>query len=163
MVADVRCPSHVLPAFTMCTLLMLAPSPSCGLSLLVFLHLPLPSIHCRLPHHLFCGWGFSYFLISCINEFAFSIPLSRICFFMISRKKRNAVFFKILFSFFIQQVLISYLFYTYECIYVNPNLPIHPTTTTRQPLLSPLGVHTFVLYICVSISALQTGSSVPFF
>ena len=31
------------------------------------------------------------------------------------------------------------------------------------PLLSPLGVHTFVLYICVSISALQTGSSVPFF
>ena len=32
-----------------------------------------------------------------------------------------------------------------------------------HPHLSPLGVHTFVLYICVSISALQTGSSVPFF
>ena len=29
--------------------------------------------------------------------------------------------------------------------------------------LPPLGVHTFVFYICVSISALQTGSSVPFF
>ena len=29
------------------------------------------------------------------------------------------------------------------------------------PPLSPPGVHTFVLYICVSISALQTGSSVP--
>ena len=28
----------------------------------------------------------------------------------------------------IQQVLISYLFYTYWCIYVNSNLPIHPTT-----------------------------------
>ena len=28
--------------------------------------------------------------------------------------------------------------------------------------LSPLGVHMFVLFICVSISALQTGSSVPF-
>ena len=27
----------------------------------------------------------------------------------------------------IQQVLISYLFYTYYCIHVNPNLPIHPT------------------------------------
>ena len=27
----------------------------------------------------------------------------------------------------IQQVLISYLFYTYQCIYVNPNLPIHHT------------------------------------
>ena len=63
---------------------------------------------------------------------------------------------------FIQQVLISYLFYTYQCIHVNPKLPIHPTTTTHHPL-SPLGVHTFVLYICVSISALQTGSSVPFF
>ena len=32
-----------------------------------------------------------------------------------------------------------------------------------HPWLSPLHVHTFVLYICVSISALQTGSSVPFF
>ena len=31
------------------------------------------------------------------------------------------------------------------------------------PPLSPLGVHTFVLYICVSTSALQTGSSVLFF
>ena len=57
----------------------------------------------------------------------------------------------------IQQILISYLFYTYQCIYVNPNLPVHPIP------LSPLGVHTFVIYICVSISALQTGSSVPFF
>ena len=60
--------------------------------------------------------------------------------------------------FFIQQVLISYLFYTYYFVYVNPNLPIHPT-----PPSPPLGVHTFVLCICVSISALQTGSSVPFF
>ena len=36
-------------------------------------------------------------------------------------------------------------------------------SSSHHPLLSPLGVHTFVLYICVSISALQTGSSVPFF
>ena len=57
----------------------------------------------------------------------------------------------------------SYVFYTYLCIHVNPNLPIHPTTTTTTPPLSTLGVHTFVLYICVSISAFQTGSSVPFF
>ena len=67
--------------------------------------------------------------------------------------------------FFIQQVLITYLFYTYQCIHVNPNLLIHPTTTTppTPPPFSPLGVHMFVLYICVSISALQTDSSVPFF
>ena len=57
----------------------------------------------------------------------------------------------------IQQVLISYLFYTQQGIYVNPNLPIYPTPLSR------LGIHTFVLYFCVSISALQTGSSVPFF
>ena len=68
----------------------------------------------------------------------------------------------ILFIFFIQQVLISRPFYTHQCIHVNPNLPIHPTTTHPPPRLSPLGVHTFVLYICVSISALQTGSCVPF-
>ena len=35
----------------------------------------------------------------------------------------------ILFIFFIQQFLISYPFYTYQCIYVNPNLPVHPTAT----------------------------------
>ena len=57
----------------------------------------------------------------------------------------------------------SYLFYTHQCIRVNPNLPIHPTIAPATLPLSPLGVHTFVLYICVSISALQTGSSVPFF
>ena len=65
--------------------------------------------------------------------------------------------------FFIQQVLISYQFYTHQCIHVNPNCLIHHTTTTTPPPLSPFGVHTLVLYICVSISALQTSSSVPFF
>ena len=34
-------------------------------------------------------------------------------------------------------------------IYINPDLPIPPTPSF------PLGIHTFVLYICVSISALQ--------
>ena len=41
--------------------------------------------------------------------------------------------------FFIQQVLISHPFYTHQCIHVNPNLPIHPTTTTiTRCCLSPL-------------------------
>ena len=65
--------------------------------------------------------------------------------------------------FFIQRVLISHQFYTHQCIHVNPNRPIQHTTTPICLLLSPLGVHMFLLYICVSISALQTGSSVPFF
>ena len=38
---------------------------------------------------------------------------------------------------FIQQVLISHLLYTYQCIHVNPNLPVHPTTTT-PPYFPPL-------------------------
>ena len=89
-------------------------------------------------------------------------------FSFISRRVRNCFLFFVFFKFyfiylFIRQVLISHQFYTHQCIHVNPNLPIHPTTTTLPLPLSPLGVHTFVLYICVSISALQTGSSVPFF
>ena len=38
-----------------------------------------------------------------------------------------------IYLFFIQQVLISYLFYAYQCIYVVPNLPVHPTTATLTP------------------------------
>ena len=47
----------------------------------------------------------------------------------------------------------------YTCQSQSPNSSHHH----QRPPLSPLGVHTFVLYICVSIFALQTGSSVPFF
>ena len=60
----------------------------------------------------------------------------------------------ILFILFIQQVLISHQFYTHQYIHVNPNGPIHHTTIPTYPRLSPLDVHTFVLYICVSIYAL---------
>ena len=57
----------------------------------------------------------------------------------------------------VPQVPTSYLFYAWQCIYVKPNLPIHPI------LPFPHCVHTSVLYICISIPALQIGSSVPFF
>ena len=59
--------------------------------------------------------------------------------------------------------LISHQFYTHHCIHVNPNCPIQHTTIPTPLQFSPLGVHTFVLYVCVSTSALQPGSSVPFF
>ena len=42
-------------------------------------------------------------------------------------------------------------------IYVSPNLPVPPTPP------STLGVHMFVLYVCVCVSALHIRSSVPFF
>ena len=53
--------------------------------------------------------------------------------------------------------LLVYLFYTQQCIYVNLNPPIHSN------LLFLLGIHTFVLYICVSISALPIRSYLTFF
>ena len=40
-----------------------------------------------------------------------------------------------------------------QCIYVNPNLPIH----------TPLGIHMLILYIYVSISALQIRPSISSF
>ena len=40
--------------------------------------------------------------------------------------------------FFIQQVLISHPFYAHQCIHVNPNLPIHHTTTTSPHCFPPL-------------------------
>ena len=35
----------------------------------------------------------------------------------------------------VQSVLISYLFYTQQCIYVNPNLPMHPSHPSPLPLI----------------------------
>ena len=58
----------------------------------------------------------------------------------------------------LQQVL-SYLCDTqyYIYIYVSPTLAIHHTP------FSCLGNHNFVLYICVSVSALHISSSLTFF
>ena len=50
----------------------------------------------------------------------------------------------------------SFLFYTWQCIYVNASLPSHPT-------LAFLHVHMPLLYVCLSIPAWQISSSVPFF
>ena len=43
----------------------------------------------------------------------------------------------------------------YMCQFQSPN--------SSHPTYLPFGVHTFVLYVCVSISALQIRSSIPFF
>ena len=55
-------------------------------------------------------------------------------------------------------LLTSSLFYTWECVYVNPILPVCLTL----PFLPPR-VHMSVVYFCISNPALQTGSSVPSF
>ena len=46
----------------------------------------------------------------------------------------------------VQQILISYLFYIQQCVYVSPNLPIYPS-----PLFPP-GKHKFIFCICDSLS-----------
>ena len=48
-------------------------------------------------------------------------------------------------------------------ISVYMSIPISQFIPPLLAPLSPFGFHTFVLYICVAISALQTSSSVPFF
>ena len=57
------------------------------------------------------------------------------------------------------QLSILYIF-VYTCQSQSPSSSHHHHPSL---LLYPLGVHTFVLYICVSISALLISSSVPFF
>ena len=56
----------------------------------------------------------------------------------------------------VQQVLISYLFYTQQFVYVNTSLPIHPT----PPI--PPNNHKFIFYICNSISVLLISSFIAF-
>ena len=53
------------------------------------------------------------------------------------------------FIFFMQQVLISYLFYTYECIYVNPNLPVIPPPPPPAPSFPPWCPYVCSLHLCL--------------
>ena len=50
-----------------------------------------------------------------------------------------------------------HLFYIWKCIGFHATVSIHPT------LSLPLCVHKSVLYVCVSIAALQIGSLAPYF
>ena len=90
-----------------------------------------------------------------------------------------AIFFSVFFLVLFYSIFLSFDFYFTYFIYsrfllvinfihisVYMSIPISQFITPPPPpppRLSPLRVHTFVLYICVSISSLQTGSSVPFF
>ena len=56
----------------------------------------------------------------------------------------------------IQHLPTSYLCYTWQCVYISATLSICPT------LSFPLSVHKCILDVCVSLPALQIGSSVLF-
>ena len=47
----------------------------------------------------------------------------------------------------------------YRVVYIRQS----QSPKSSHPCISPVSVHVFVLCICVSISALQIGSSIPFF
>ena len=68
---------------------------------------------------------FSVLVVGAFNPFAFKVIIVMYVLFF------NFIYF------FIQQVLISYPFYTHQCTLVNPNLPIHHTTTTPTPTAFP--------------------------
>ena len=69
----------------------------------------------------------------------------------------------ILFIYFLYSRFLLVIYFIHTSVYMSiPTSQFIPPPPPPAPPLSPLGVHTFVLYICVSISALQTGSSLPF-
>ena len=57
----------------------------------------------------------------------------------------------------VQQAPIRYLFHTWQCICISATLPMPPTHSVHHC------VHLSLLYVCISIPALWTGPSVPFF
>ena len=64
--------------------------------------------------------------------------------------------------FFLNLILFIFLYSSFLLVIHFIHISVYMSIPISQfipPPLSPLGVHTFVLYICVSISALQTGSS----
>ena len=59
----------------------------------------------------------------------------------------------------IQQVPTSYLFYTWPCTYVNPNLPIHHTLHSPQPPCPHLGPKSFSYTVMRSSPSNRSFSS----
>ena len=67
------------------------------------------------------------------------------------------------FYLFLYSRFLSVIHFIHISVYTSISISQFITPPPPPPAASPLSVHTFVLYICVSISALQTSSSVPFF
>ena len=97
---------------------------------------------------------FSTLLADCILDLS---PLSLNNFFFCFE------FLNFILLIFLYSRFLLVIYYIHISVYMSvPISQFIPPPPTSSPL-SPLGVHMFVLYIGVSISALQTGSSVPFF
>ena len=80
--------------------------------------------------HIFCIFGACLRCKKFWENFVLLHPMSYNK-FNLNLILKGGYFFLIFefYLFFIQQVLISCLFYPHQCIHVNPNHPIHPPTT----------------------------------
>ena len=88
-------------------------------------------------------------------SYLFYLPLLCVYFFIFVMK-----FLK--FNFFLYSRFLLVIHFIHISVYMSIPISQFITPPSPFPPLSPLGVHTFFLYFCVSVSALQTGSSVPF-
>ena len=59
-----------------------------------------------------------------------------------------------------QQLPPSCVLYTWQCIHVSTTLLTHPSLTFPPPRIC---IHRFILYVFVSVPALEIGLSAPFF
>ena len=59
--------------------------------------------------------------------------------------------------------IVGFSLVTYFTHSINSIYTWIPVFSSSFPPPLPLGIHIFVFYVCVSISALQIGSSIPFF
>ena len=75
--------------------------------------------------------------------------------------------YQFFFWFFFLNFILFYFLYSRFLLVINfVHISVYMSIPVSQfipPPTSPLGVHMFVLYVCVSTSTLQISSSIPFF
>ena len=86
------------------------------------------------------------------------IEKTKVCQEKLEEKQEGWIFFNLIY--FLYDTFLLVIYFIHISVYMS--IPISQFITPPPPR-SPLGAYMFVLHACVSISALQTGSSVPFF
>ena len=109
--------------------------------------LRLPSASMIITH----GRGNLFYFTLCICKKTWKITMGTEIIFL------NFILFIFLYS----RILLV-IYFIHISVYMSIPISQFITPPPPPPATFAPGVHTFVLYICVSISVLQTGSSVPF-
>ena len=101
-------------------------------------------------------------LTICKKRGEFKVTINRFYYWNISSIFLNLILFIILYSRFLLVIYFTHIS-IYMSIPISQFIPPPSHLPPPTPPLTPFCVRKFVLYIYVSISALQTGSSVSFF